>query len=211
MKISVVGCGWLGLSLATKLIQEKHNVYGSTTSAEKLPLLESKGIKPYLMKLNPMPEGKDFNQLLDCEIMVINIPPRGKSSPPEFYREQIKYLKYQLGSALVKKVIFISSTSYYPNTNTTVNEETLPDISKGSNQAVVWAEREIGQINQKLTILRCGGLMGKKRIPGRWFAGKETTGANTPVNYVHQEDVIGKILQLLNSENWLPIINLVSP
>ena len=124
-----------------------------------------------------MPEGKDFNQLLDCEIMVINIPPRGKSSP-EFYREQIKYLKYQLGSSQVKKVIFISSTSYYPNINATVNEETLPDISKGSNQAVVWAEHEITQINQPLSILRCGGLMGEERIPGLGLQEKQQWRSN---------------------------------
>ncbi len=211
MKISVVGCGWLGLPLAVKLVKEGHEVLGSTTTTEKLTLLAEKGIKPFLMKLNPMPEGKDFNQLFDAEIMVINIPPRSKSREPEFHREQIKYLKYQLSSSKIKKVIFISSTSYYPNTNGLVNEETAPNVLKGSNQAVVWAEQEISQINQELTILRCGGLMGENRIPGRWFAGKDTKGANTPINYVHQEDVINKISELVNSDNWQKVVNLVSP
>lgn len=211
MKISVIGCGWLGLPLATQLIQDKHQVLGSTTTPEKLLRLEVLGIKPYLMKLNPMPEGKDFNQLFDCELMIINIPPKSRVNPPEFYREQIKYLKYQLRNSQVRKVIFISSTSYYPNINAAVNEDTLPDISKGSNQSIIWAEHEITQINQPLSILRCGGLMGEERIPGLWFSGKATSGAQTLVNYVHQEDVINKIIQLVNSENWRPVINLVNP
>ncbi|OEK02414.1 hypothetical protein BFP97_13175 [Roseivirga sp. 4D4] len=213
MKIGIIGCGWLGLPLAESLVNSGHEVIGSTTTEQKLELLSSKGIEPILFQLSPMPEGIDFNRLFQVDLLIINIPPGRKRNKPEFYEEQIKYLKYQLQSSKVEKVIFISSTSYYPNTNTLVNVSTSPDFERGSSKAVVKGEGQISQISQSLTILRCGGLMGKDRIPGKWFAGKPTKGADTPVNYIHLDDIIKTIGYMINEwpdshENR--IFNLVS-
>ena len=212
MKVSVIGCGWLGTPLAEELIQNGHQVLGSTTSANKLNGLREKGIQPILFKLDPMPIGENFNQLFDADLLIINIPPGSRTHPPHFYEEQIKYLKYRLESSLIKKVVFISSTSYYPNTNGFVNTSTPPEIKNGSTEAVMKGEHQILQIKQELVILRCGGLMGEQRIPGKYFAGKETSGADTPVNYIHQSDVIRIILRMI--VNWPKgkhIFNAVSP
>lgn len=210
-QISIIGCGWLGLPLAKTLVKAGHRVIGSTTTREKLSLLEQSGITPVLFKLDPMPVGEQFNQLFESELLIINIPPGRKTNPPHFYEEQIKYLKYRLKDSKVEKVIFISSTSYYPNTNAEVTTETKFDLNNGSSEAVVKGEYQIDQVEQDLVILRCGGLMGENRIPGKWFSGKETSGAETPVNYVHQEDVIKVISQFV--ESWptqAKVFNLVS-
>lgn len=210
LKVSIIGCGWLGLPLAEELIARGYQVIGSTTSEKKLPELQEKGIDATLYKLTPMPEGKDFNKLFQVDVMVINVPPKSRTNAPDFYREQIKYLKYQLQNSSVKRVIFISSTSFYPTSNSEVDENSTFDLNNGSNQAVVWGEQEISQIKQQLSILRCGGLMGKQRLPGKWFSGKATTGSETPVNYIHIEDVKGVILQMLKNNNWPAIRNLVN-
>ncbi|MBO3699654.1 NAD(P)-binding domain-containing protein [Roseivirga sp. E12] len=213
MKIGIVGCGWLGLPLAQSLVNSGHKVIGSTTSEGKMDLLSSKGIEPVLFRLNPMPEGIGFNRLFQVDLLIINIPPGRKKNTPEFYEEQIKYLKYQLQSSTVKEVIFISSTSYYPNNNASVDVNTAPNFDKGSSKAVVKGEGQISEIKQALTILRCGGLMGNDRIPGKWFAGKPTKGADTKVNYIHLEDIINTIGQLIDesgSADQKQIFNLVS-
>lgn len=38
-RISIIGLGWLGEALATKLYQAGHEIIGSTTSIDKLLLL----------------------------------------------------------------------------------------------------------------------------------------------------------------------------
>lgn len=214
MKISVIGCGWLGLPLAAALAESGHKVLGSTTQESKFESLISKGIKPVLFKLDPMPTGKAFNALFKADLLIINIPPGRRKNTPEHYEEQIKYLKYLLGESVVFKVIFISSTSYYPNAGELVDTKTSFNFEKGSSRAVVKGEGQISEISQDLVILRCGGLMGMDRIPGKWFAGKPTSGADTPVNYIHQKDII-KIIQemVVNwpSKNKREIFNLVSP
>ncbi len=193
-KISIIGCGWLGFSLGEALVQSGYEVIGSTTTEDKLQKLTDAGIQPVLFRLEPMPMGKDFNQLFDADLLIVNIPPGRKTNPPHYYEEQIKYLKYQLKHAGIRRVIFISSTSYYPNTNDVVTTDTAFDYEAGSSEAVVKGEQQITQIEQDLVILRCGGLMGGDRIPGRWFSGKETKGADTLVNYIHRDDVI-KVIQ----------------
>jgi len=209
--ISIIGCGWLGLPLGKSLAESGYQVLGSTTSPEKFEVIKESGIEPVLFKLDPMPVGESFNQLFNSELLIINIPPGRKSNTPHFYEEQVKYLKYRLKNSGVKRVIFVSSTSYYPNTNALVTTETPYDLANGSSEAVVKGEQQINSIDQELVILRCGGLMGKDRIPGKWFSGKETKGAQTAVNYIHQDDVVKVIHYLI--ENWpksQSVFNLVS-
>lgn len=211
MHISIIGCGWLGLPLGKHLGALGHTVPGSTTNEQKLLLLSEAGIQPYLFRLSPMPTGKDFNALFKTDLLFINIPPGRKHNTPEFYEEQVKYLTYLINQHRVSRVIFVSSTSYYPNINDWVDTGTQHDFDRGSSRAVVQAEKQIRKANADLLILRCGGLMGGDRIPGRWFAGKPTAGASTPVNYIHREDIIHLVSQLVTKPRWeQPILNVVN-
>ena len=212
MRISIIGCGWLGLPLGEFLAKQGHEVLGSTTRKEKLPLLKAAGIQGFLFKLIPMPSGEAFNQLFDTDLLIINIPPGRRTQTPEFYEEQVKYITYLINQHKVPRVIFISSTSYYPNTNDWVDPHTEPDLERGSSKAVVQGEKQISKVSTELLICRCGGLMGAGRIPGRWFAGKPTKGAQTPINYIHQQDLMEVLSHLATQEKWdAPVMNLVSP
>jgi len=44
-----VGCGWLGLPMAKKWIQEKKTVHGTTTSKEKIEIIEAEGIHAHIL------------------------------------------------------------------------------------------------------------------------------------------------------------------
>ena len=212
MKVSIVGCGWLGLALGRKLAQEGFSVMGSTTTKDKLKSISDAGITPFLFKMDPMPVGENFNILFETDVLVVNIPPGRKSNTPEFYAEQIKYLKYIADQYEVARVIFVSSTSFYPNIGDWVTEATDYDLENGSTKAVVLAEKEIRKVSAELTVLRCGGLMGGDIVAGKWFAGNTVSGGETPVNYIHRDDVINIIHQLITGE--LPLadtLNVVCP
>ena len=49
LRISILGCGWLGYPLARSLILKKALVKGSTTTQSKLSLYQSTGIEGYLL------------------------------------------------------------------------------------------------------------------------------------------------------------------
>ena len=45
----VVGCGWLGMPMAEKWIQEQKTVHGTTTSKDKIKNIETAGIIPHVL------------------------------------------------------------------------------------------------------------------------------------------------------------------
>ena len=50
-KVSILGCGWLGIPLAKALLKKGLLVKGSTTTVEKISLLKSFGVEPHLISI----------------------------------------------------------------------------------------------------------------------------------------------------------------
>lgn len=211
-KISILGCGWLGLPLAEYLVLKGYEVKGSTTQENKLHVLDSVGIKPFLIHLNPMPESKNFSDFLDTDFLILNIPPRSRRTdiPITFYPEQIKNLIPFIKKSQTKEVIFISSTSVYPKLNREVCET---DAIREAHPGVYDAEQLLLNTPEfRTTILRCAGLAGGKRIPGKFFAGKvNLTNGEEPVNQVFRDDVIQIIMQIIKMKGLGGIYNVCAP
>jgi nucleoside-diphosphate-sugar epimerase len=210
MKISILGCGWLGLPLGKFLVAKGHVVKGSTTSEQKIPLLSSVRIEPFLLQFSPQIEvqSEDYvSQFLDCETLILCIPPRAGKYGEDFHVQQIQSLIVHLKSSSIKSIIYTSSTSVYPE----LNGEMTEDDEVFENHALIKVENLLKSLPQNVTILRCGGLMGGERMPAKYFAGKTINTGQTPVNYVHQEDVIQIITMILEKEFWNETYNVVSP
>ena len=211
--ISVLGCGWLGAPLARNLLAEGYSVKGSTTHPEKRSVMKDVGIKPYLLTFTPKLSQLSPEDFFETDLLIIAIPPRIKYEGEAFHPEQIKAVLKEIRKNQISHCIYISSTSVYPNLEREVTEEDVPEPENCRHTAVCEAERLLQQEEGlNLTILRCGGLMGYDRIPGRYFAGKKglDTG-DIPVNYVHRDDVIAVVLEVLRQNHWNDVFNVVAP
>jgi nucleoside-diphosphate-sugar epimerase len=207
MKISILGCGWLGLPLGKYLVDNSHSVKGSTTSERKLALLSAVGIEPFLLRFSPQIEVKNLNYFLTSEVLIICIPPRASKYGADFHVQQIESLLEYLPSSIIKSIVYTSSTSVYPD----LNREVTEDDEVIENHALIKVENLLKNLPQNITILRCGGLMGGERIPAKYFTGKTINTGKIPVNYVHQEDVIQIIMMILEQGFWNETFNVVSP
>ncbi len=213
MKISILGCGWLGIPLGESLVRQGHKVKGSTTKAEKLRELRQVGIEPLWLQLVPEPKGIGWDYLLDCDVLIINIPPRLERAGVEFHPAQMHYLIELLKNSAVKQVVYVSSTSVYPEMNREVKEEDVILPSQSASPVLVEVEQMIQSLRQPWLILRCGGLMGYERIPAKYVSGKKdlTTG-DIPVNYIHRDDVVGVIETFIqHPAYWSEVYNVVAP
>ncbi|MDO9038711.1 MAG: NAD-dependent epimerase/dehydratase family protein, partial [Lutibacter sp.] len=116
--MSILGCGWLGKPLAVSLMKKGFTVKGSTTSEEKLGEFQEIGIRPFLISLDNLTH--NISAFLDSEILIVALP----SKDIESFRNLIGHIE----KSPIKKVIFISSTSVYGNSEEVVTEEseTLP-------------------------------------------------------------------------------------
>ena len=212
-KISILGCGWLGFELAQKLTKSGFKVKGSTTSFEKLLVLKSSDIDPYIVHFseNQIPDLRDF---LDSDVLIITIPP-GRKSPDgnRNYRLMANFLCGELPETNIQKVILISSTSVYGDQNKRLTEadEPLPDSPTG--KLLIDVEKQFMQLNEKdIIVVRPGGLIGEDRYPGKFFSGKrDIENGLTPVNLIHKADISGIIYELVFAENASGIYNAVAP
>jgi nucleoside-diphosphate-sugar epimerase len=212
MRISIIGLGWLGEPLAKILKAEGFQISGSTSSQEKKERLQESGFEVARLSFIPHPQGVGFHKLFDTDILFINIPPRTRTLPSTHHPEQIKFVKEMAVQAGVKKIIYISATSVYPDQNRIARETDILTEENTGNPALYRAEHILSNNrNYDLTIVRFGGLLGVDRIPGRYFSGKENVVGDTPVNYIHRDDACEMIRWLIKKDLWNEVFNGVAP
>lgn len=214
IKISILGCGWLGFPLAKALIGNGFSVKGSTTSTEKLLTLENVGIDPFLIELGEGSINGNVSEFLEgSQVLIIDIPPKLRGTTTENFVAKIKNLIPFIEKSGIKKVVFVSSTSVYADENILVTEETIanPDTESGK-QLVVCEQLLQHNSHFETTALRFGGLIGEDRNPIRFLAGRTNIeNPNAPINLIHQEDCIGIILKIIESNCWDETFNAVAP
>jgi len=187
--ISILGCGWLGEPLAKKLIETGYVIKGSTTTPDKIDRLASLGIKTFLIDLDVLDDS--IGDFLDSEILIIAIPSKNKDS--------FRKLIFQIERSRIQKIIFISSTSVYENSNNIVTE-----VSSVKDTSLVEIEN-LFKINRhfQTNVIRFAGLMGYDRKPGNFFpVGKKIPNPDGYVNMIHRDDCIGIITNIIKKEIW---------
>lgn len=212
-RISILGCGWLGLALAKKLLSQGFEVKGSIMQKENLHELREAGIKAYQVVLNPHLEVCSDDDFFNTDLIVCSIPPKRREDIDTFYPKQIETLKQNAQKHGVKKILFISSTSVYPNTLGKVTEELQLTPEKASGKALVMAEEILSQSNDfETTILRFGGLIGYDRHPGRFLSNKKKLkNGLVPVNLIHQDDCVKIISEIIRQDVWGDVFNACCP
>ncbi|MES2864650.1 MAG: NAD(P)H-binding protein [Bacteroidota bacterium] len=224
MKISILGCGWLGFPLAKKLIESGFEVKGSTTSESKLEVLKSNKIEPFLVELSENKIIGTISEFLnDSEILIIDIPPglrkTSETTVGKVFVNKIKNLLPFIENSNIEKVIFISSTSVYGDSISipTVTEESELHPDTESGKQLVEVENIFrNNRNFETTIIRFGGLIGEDRNAIKMLTGK-TNIANpeAPINLIHQVDCIEIICEMLkpiqHDKVWNETFNAVTP
>ena len=192
--ISILGCGWLGLSLALKLRSKGYSIKGSTTSKIKIAKLESNGLQPFIIDLSN--RESEFKNFLNSEVLIIAIPSKNIAG--------FKNLIFHIENSKIKNILFISSTSVYPNSNSIVTENSLIKKNPLSEIELLFKTNT----NFKSTILRFGGLIGYDRKPGNFFKnGKAINYPDAFINLIHRDDCIQIIKELIAKNIWNKTLN----
>jgi len=209
MKISVLGCGWLGLPLACELLNNGNMVNGSTRDPDKIIQIKENGIKPFLLELSPDMICENAEEFFDSEILILNIPPARRDDIVDFHPRQIQSIIDAVNIYPVKNVIFTSSTSVYPELNREVTEDETSEPQKNSGRALKIAEDMLlGESGFNTTVLRLAGLVGYDRNPRNFLKKRRVIHKiNSPVNLVHRDDCIGVIMEIINRDIWGEVFN----
>lgn len=216
MKISILGCGWLGFPLAQKLQKKGHRLKGSTTSSEKLGNLAAEGIQPYQISVSSEGiSGEILCFLSETDVLIIDIPPGLRRNPETDFAGGIENLVKEVEKSGVKKLLFVSSTTVYEDTPEipTYTESDAPNgTSEAAKQLIAVEKMLIQNPLFETCILRFGGLLGADRHPVKYLSGRKNI-ANplAPVNLIHREDCMSIIAAILEKDNFGGVYNAVFP
>lgn len=192
--ISILGCGWLGMPLAIQLVQKGFTVKGSTTNTVKREVMMSYGVLPYVISLSQ--RNYDATGFLDAEVLIIAVPSKNVND--------FKNLITEIEKSPVKKVLFISSTSVYPNTNGIVTE-----TSEVLDSPLVEIENLFRKSSAfESTIIRFAGLFGYDRKPGKFYpSGHTITNPEAYVNFIHRDDCLRIMYEIIEKNIWHETFN----
>lgn len=210
--VSIIGCGWLGLSFAKSMTAKGWKVKASTTSNTKLTTLKSYGIEMIILKF-PV-EGKlDLSHFQSAYLLISFPPGRINKETSKSYSLSISQIVEAANKSIqIKKIIFTSSTSVYEKKSNSIDENSPATPTTISGQAILEAEHIIAKSRLPHVILRFGGLAGPQRHPGKFLAGKAgLLNGNQMINFLHLEDAVGVINYIMESSIENEIFNVVAP
>jgi nucleoside-diphosphate-sugar epimerase len=199
LKITIMGCGWLGLPLALSLKQLGYQVVGSKRSVSDAQVLNQHDIQGFAFDLFSDWQSDELYSDLKSDWLILNIPPKRKLAEHHQFAGRMKQLIDMAYSAGCDKILFISTTSVYGNVTGRITETSPTEPVTSSGQAHLQLEQHL-QLNHPLKhqILRLAGLIDQQRHPATSLSGREVKGGNEPVNLIHKQDVIRAIHLILN-------------
>ncbi|MCV2884690.1 NAD-dependent epimerase/dehydratase family protein [Aestuariibacter sp. AA17] len=205
MKISILGCGWLGLPLALSFLRDGHTVAGTKQRQHDADELRELGIDAHTMSLDSPLSTALTHALSQSDVLVLNIPSGRKHLDEDAYTSNMQHIIDQAYEHGCKHIIYISTTSVYGASNDgTITEKERCKPDTGSGRANMRIEEHARAVfKSQASILRLAGLVGAGRHPAKYLAGRtDIKGANQRINLVHLDDAIQAIKHIAEQSKW---------
>ncbi|MGH7954025.1 MAG: SDR family oxidoreductase [Limisphaerales bacterium] len=217
MRVLIIGCGYVGLSLGAELARLDHEVYGLRRNVASENELKGAGIQPFFADVTKPETLEKLPREFDW---VINCVAAGGDAGNYWrvYLEGTKNLIECFAPNPPKKFLYTSSTSVYgQNDGSTVKESSPAEPISETSKILVETERILLDAFQQkkfpAVILRVAGIYGPER--GHWFrqflkneARVEGDGSRV-LNMIHRDDLVGCIAAALKSGRAGEIYNAV--
>lgn len=208
MRVLVVGCGYVGMSLAAELARQGHDVFGLRRSPAVNDEMTAAGIQPIQADIT-LPESLDALPLpFDWVVNTTSSTRGGADDYRRVYLEGTRNLVEALRKAPPKKYVYTSSTGVYEQNDGTLISENSPSLpTSPTGQVLMETENLLQEAFRNdefpAVVLRVSGIYG----PGRgYFLSQYLAGSavipgegDRFVNMVHREDLVSAIISALKS------------
>ena len=166
--VGIIGYGWLGKALVKELVSNKVTTIATSRSEDKLKDIELAGAMPALFDLPVEQLDSSASSLFSFHNLIICIPPYLKKGQKD-YSDKIKELVTLAEKGGVETIILISSTACYEGHIGDVDEFTVPNTRLEKVNLIHEAEKQVLAFSRRGVVLRCAGLVGPDRHPGRFL------------------------------------------
>ena len=199
MKTAIIGCGYVGKTVAHLWKSKGFNVLGTTTSPERVDELSH--LLDTVAVLRGTEEDKLKAALFDREVALLCVGSKRGGNYRETYLGTAQSIATVLPQTSVKQLIYTSTCSVYGQTTGAWIDETMPPNPSTENGKIIEETEQtllaIASPQLNVCILRLGGIYGPgrtvesiySRIAGKTMPGK----GDETANWVHLLDIIGAI------------------
>lgn len=224
--VGIIGCGWLGSSLAYHLKEQGVAVLATRSNVENMEQLNNQGIHAEVLSLPAEQAQLNKHAIFRQQCLVIAITPQFKQGRVDYADKIQQLVKSAKVSNCVERIILLSSSAVYNGLSGSVEENSILDMSADKVSLLNQAEQAVLGFNSHVTdasrlpdnlshkkgyVLRLSGLVGPRRHPGKFLLnGRLLKSPQAIVNLIHQQDAVGLIEALLKSELCGGIFNGVS-
>ncbi len=199
MKTAVIGCGYVGKTVARLWQSKGFDVLATTTRPERLDELSK--VAQQVAVLKGTEEEKLLAALADRDVALLCVGSKRGANYRETYLGTAETVAKVLPKTNVRQLIYTSTCSVYgQSTGAWITEVMPPNPSTENGKIVEAAEQtllETDASDLKVCVLRLGGIYGPgrtvediySRVAGKTLPGKGEEAAN----WVHLLDIVGAI------------------
>lgn len=211
-KISILGCGWYGLPLARRLVNDGFVVKGSSTRLSRLGELALSGAIPFHLTMNVGHEDNRLDDFFRCDMLVVTIPPPRMSGVDDWHLLIHRMIAEKASRSGVEKVVLISSTSVYADDIEEAKEDDASYVESTHSKVKMLAIEDCYNKEAfKTLVIRPGGLFGPDRHPAKYMSTAEKiANSQSKVNMIHLNDLVDATIHLINN-NLNGVFNVCSP
>ncbi|MBC8326331.1 MAG: SDR family oxidoreductase [Verrucomicrobia subdivision 3 bacterium] len=188
MRIFLIGCGYVGLPLGKALAEMGHEVHGVRRTN-----FTAEGITSHALDITEAGALDALPRNFDWVINTVSSARGDAETHRAVFVDGTKNLLDWLGDSTTR-VLFTSSTSVYPQTDSAWVDEASPVDGPVLREA----EALFLNATQAATVLRVAGIYGPKRgyLFRQFLRGEAvlTEGGKRWINMIHRDDVVGAIL-----------------
>ena len=177
--------------MAERFVTQGYRLKVSTTSPERLSTLAALPGEACIVDISkPL---HDIDMFLQSQTLIVNITSKDIDG--------FERLVGKIETSGIQSVLFVSSTSVYPNHGKVVAETKGNELPDHPLVIIENLFRQSGHF--RTTIVRFAGLIGGRRHPGRFFRGGKTVkNPDANVNLIHRDDCIDILDQIVTNGIW---------
>jgi nucleoside-diphosphate-sugar epimerase len=188
----IFGCGYLGMRVARRWIEQGIDVAAVTRRSDRAETLAKEGVRPIVADVT---RGETLADLPEAAVVLVAVG-HDRSSGQSIEATYVEGLRNILGclNDRTKRIVYVSSTGIFgPAAGATIDETTAPNPTTTGGRAHWLAEQTLAEhrLGERAIVLRMAGLYGPGRLPrlADLVAGRPIAASpDGQVNLIHIDD-----------------------
>lgn len=210
----IVGCGYLGRTLARGLLDRGVTVFGTCRSMDRAAELAALGVRPLVLAVTQPVTLAALRPALEAPSLdVYYMIPPGRNgalpSPRQVILGGAAHVLKQLRHASVRSAVLVSSTAVYgQTTGERVDADTPPAPADERSTLLLDGERLWRAAGEQFRVLRLAGLYGPGRVIGATAVREGSPLVGNPqalLNLIQVDDAADLLLAMATCESAGPV------